>query len=99
MVSDWLNVPVSVQDLLVAQLSPAAPMIGALVPRVSASGAPPLPPRMPLAWIAEVLEARTAFVIDMVPGAGLLPAGPAATITAAANGDGATPLVITVAFN
>lgn len=95
----WLGVPVSVQDLLAARQSPAGPMVGALVPRVPAAGAPPSPPRVPLAWIADVIEARTAFAIDMVPGAGLLPAGPAATITAATSGDGETPLVITVAFN
>lgn len=99
MVRAWLGVPVSVQDLLAAQQSPAGPMIGALVPRVPAADPPPTAPRVPLAWIADVIEARTAFAIDMVPGAGLLPAGPAATITAAANGDGETPLVITVAFN
>lgn len=98
-VSDWLGAPVSVQDLLLAQQSPAGPMLGALVPRVATAAATPTPTRVPLAWIAEVLEARTAFSVDMVPGAGLLPAGPAATITAAANGDGETPLVITVAFN
>lgn len=97
-VSAWLGVPVSVQDLLAARQSPAGPMVGALVPRVP-EAAPPSPPRVPLAWIADVIEARTAFAIDMVPGAGLLPAGPAATITAATSGDGETPLVITVAFN
>lgn len=95
----WLGVPVSVQGLLLAQQSPTGPAIGALVPRVPATGAPPDAPRVPLAWIADVLEARTAFAIDMVPGAGLLPRGPAATITAASNGDAETPLVITVAFN
>ncbi len=98
-VAAWLGVPVSVQDLLAARQSPAGPMVGARVPRVPEALPPPSPPRVSLAWIADVIEARTAFAIDMVPGAGLLPAGPAATITAAANGDGETPLVITVAFN
>ncbi len=97
-VNAWLGTPVSVQDLLLAQDAPAGPATGSLVPQVPAVAAP-LQTRMPPAWIADVLDGRAAFSIDMVPGAGLLPQGPAASISAAAHSDGQTPLTITVAFN
>lgn len=102
-VNAWLGVPVSVQDLLLAQAAPAGPATGALVPRVASAMPPALLRALPV-WIAAAVESRQAFGIDTVSAAGaaLLPRGPAAAVSvasAATGGDGEAPLVITVAFN
>ncbi|WP_457422057.1 hypothetical protein [Roseateles sp. P5_E7] len=102
-VNAWLGVPVSVQDLLLAQDAPAGPATGGLVPRVASASTPAILRALPV-WIGAAIESRQAFGIDIVPAAGasLLARGPAAAVSvasAATGGDGEAPLVITVAFN
>ena len=100
-VNDWLGVPVSVQDLLLAQNAPAGPATGNLVPHVPGATIPAIL-RLPPAWIASAVDSRQGFGIDFAAGAALLPRGPAAAVSVAAagtGGDGDAPLVITVAFN
>ncbi|HEY8876426.1 MAG TPA: hypothetical protein VIN03_02610 [Roseateles sp.] len=102
-VSDWLGVPVSVQDLFLAQNAPAGPATGALVPRVPSATTPAVLRAMPV-WIASAVESRQAFGTEIVAatGSALLPAGPAAAVSLASNGPGGDnegPLVITIAFN
>lgn len=105
-VTAWLGVPVSVQDLLLAQDAPAGPATGALVPRVASATTPASLRALPV-WIAAAVESRQAFGVDIVPttGAALLARGPAAAVSVAAatptgdGGDGEAPLVIIVAFN
>jgi len=101
-VNAWLGVPVSVQDLLLAQNAPAGPGTGALVPRVPGP-TPPAALRLLPPWITGALDARESFGIDLVPApdAAMLPRGLAAAVSAEAvdAGDGGPPLVITVAFN
>jgi hypothetical protein len=98
-VTAWLGAPVSVQDLLQARDAPAGPATGALVPRVPATGTPPLPPRLPMALIVGAVESRSAFGLDLAQDAGLLARGPAASVIAAPDHAGDSPLVITVSFN
>ena len=95
----WLGTPVSVQDLLLARDTPAGPATGGLVPRMPAASPPPPLPRLPAATILGAVESRTPFAVDMAQSAGLLARGPAAAVSAAADHDGDSPLVITVAFN
>lgn len=101
-VNAWLGVPVSVQDLLLAQSAPAGPATGALVARVASATTPTLLRALPL-WIAAAVETRQAFGSDIVPAASaaVLAQGPAAavSIAEAGSGGGEMPLVITVAFN
>jgi hypothetical protein len=105
-VNDWLGVPVSVQDLLLAQEAPASPATGALVPRVTSPTTPAALRALP-AWIAAAVESRQPFGTEIVAatGSALLPAGPAAAVSLASGGsDGAGdeaegPLIITIAFN
>ena len=102
----WLGVPVSVQDLLLAQSAPAGPATGGLVPRVPGATPPAVLRALPT-WFAGAVEARQAFGMEIASSAGaaLLPRGPAAAVSVAAaapqggNGEGDWPLVITVAFN
>ncbi len=98
-VTAWLGAPVSVHDLLAARDGPAGPATGALVPRVPANTAPPLPPRLPTALILGAVESRSAFGLDLLQDASLLARGPAAALIAAPDHDGDSPLVITVSFN
>lgn len=105
-VNDWLGVPVSVQDLLLAQDAPAGPATGALVPRVASATTPSALRALPV-WIASAVESRQAFGTEIVgaTGSALLPAGPAAAVSLASTSTGGTgteadgPLVITIAFN
>lgn len=98
-ISAWLGAPVSVQDLLQVRDAPAGPATGALVPRLPAVSPPAPLPRLPAALILGALESRAPFAVDMAQSAGLLARGPAAAVSAAADHDGDSPLVITVAFN
>lgn len=98
-ITAWLGTPVSVQDLLLARDAPAGPATGDLVPRTPAAGPPPLLPRLPAATILGAVESRTPFAVDMAQSPALLARGPAAAVSAAADHDGDSPLVITVAFN
>ncbi|MDR7331857.1 hypothetical protein [Roseateles asaccharophilus] len=98
-ITAWLGTPVSVQDLLLARDAPAGPATGDLVPRMPAASPPPPLPRLPAATILGAVESRSPFAIDMAQSAGSLARGPAAAVSAAADHDGDSPLVITVAFN